>query len=139
VAKRHLDFCFQKVSSMQSNLSKSSRAAVKELKVDWSIIYILELSLTRLKNYRAAILLQNLQQNQLCDSQIQNQIPQLLQLLHRFHSFAIPKYNASASVIPQLLQLCALYFVTTKNKKIVDEREKLRHRDCEITEERELG
>jgi len=39
---------------MQSNLSKSSRAAVKELKVDWSIIYILESSLTRLKNYRAA-------------------------------------------------------------------------------------
>jgi hypothetical protein len=95
--------------------------------------------ITRLKNYRAAILLQNLQQNQLCDSQIQNQIPQLLQLLHRFHSFAIPKYNASASVIPQLLQLCVLYFVTKKKKKIVDGREKLRCRDCEITEERELG
>jgi hypothetical protein len=97
-----------------SNLSKSSQVAVKELKVDWSIIYILESSLTWLKNYRAAILLQNLQQNQLCDSQIQNQIPQLL---HRFHSFAIPKYNASTSVIPQLLQLCVLYFVTKKKKK----------------------
>jgi hypothetical protein len=84
-----------------SNLSKSSQVAVKELKVDWSIIYILESSLTWLKNYRAAILLQNLQQNQLCDSQIQNQIPQLL---HRFHSFSTDSTALRfPNTMPQLL------------------------------------